>query len=81
MSADHPTPPIEPELIDIPWLAHTLSISTKTVRRMADSGELPAAIRLGRLIRWRRSEISVWIADGCPRPSHAPTRRSSGKGR
>lgn len=81
MSASIPSPAIEPELIDIPWLAHMLSLSAKTVRRMVNAGEIPKTIRLGRQIRWRRSDMFSWIADGCPKVSHGQKRRSSGKGR
>ena len=38
-----------------------LRCSVSTVRRLAHSGELPH-YRLGRMVRFRRSEIDGWLA-------------------
>jgi excisionase family DNA binding protein len=44
-----------------------LGVSARTVARLADSGQMPRGLKLGRhLRRWRRSDIDSWIADGCP---------------
>jgi len=55
-----------PPLIDVKEFAAKLSCNPKHVRRMADSGRCPPAIRLGGLRRWSRKEVDDWIADGCP---------------
>jgi excisionase family DNA binding protein len=34
--------------------------------RLRAAGKLPAPIRLGRKVLWRRMEIEEWIAAGCP---------------
>jgi predicted DNA-binding transcriptional regulator AlpA len=26
---------------------------------------MPAPVKLGALIRWRRTDIDAWVADGC----------------
>ena len=39
--------------------------SIRHVRRLYDSGKMPAPIKLGALIRFRRAEIEAWIAGGC----------------
>ncbi len=39
--------------------------STRHVRRLYDSGMMPAPIKLGALIRFRRADIEAWIAGGC----------------
>ena len=39
--------------------------SIRHVRRLYDSGKMPAPIKLGALIRFRRAEIDAWIAGGC----------------
>ncbi|MCC6153756.1 MAG: helix-turn-helix domain-containing protein [Candidatus Hydrogenedentes bacterium] len=48
-------------------LATLLGASTRHIWRMRDGGALPRPIRLGSLVRWRKSDIEKWIADGCPR--------------
>jgi excisionase family DNA binding protein len=48
-------------------LAGLLQCSTRHVWRLHDGGQLPPAVRIGRLVRWPRSLIQSWIADGCPR--------------
>jgi len=60
-----PTP--EPELLSEKLTAAKLDCSTRHVRRLADAGKMPRPIRLGGSIKWRRSELDAWIADGCPR--------------
>lgn len=54
------------ELLDVERVAEMLAVSTRTVRRMADSGQMPRPLKVASLIRWRRSDIEQWLADGCP---------------
>jgi excisionase family DNA binding protein len=54
-------------LLGIDSVAVKLDCSTRHVRRLADSGSMPKAIRLGKLVRWLESEIDEWIALGCPK--------------
>jgi excisionase family DNA binding protein len=56
----------QPALVDADDVAKTLNCSRRTVRRLADSGRMPAPIRLGRLLRWDRRALLEWIAAGCP---------------
>lgn len=63
------------ELLNVTAVAELLACSTRTVRRLADSGAMPRPVRLASLIRWRRSDITAWLADGCPSlRSRAPRR-------
>lgn len=55
-----------PALLDVDEVARMLSCSPRHVRRLADRGALPRGVRLGRLLRWRREEVEVWIQQGCP---------------
>ena len=48
-------------------LAVLLNCSLRHVWRMRDLGHLPAAIRLGRLVRWPKVLIDSWLAAGCPK--------------
>lgn len=61
-----------PELLDVRAVAALLGgCSTRHVYRQADAGRMPAPIRLGSLVRWRRAELIAWVAGGC-NPVHAP---------
>ena len=53
-------------LLDVGDVAAMLNVSTRTVRRMADSSVMPRPVRLSSLIRWRRADIDAWLAAGCP---------------
>lgn len=55
------------QLIDIHTVARRLNCSIRTVWRMEESGEMPAALRLKRLVRWDPAQLDEWIARGCPR--------------
>lgn len=60
-------------LMTIDDVAELLSCSTRHVRRLADSGRMPAPLRLGALLRWRdrtgdpTTGIRDWLQAGCPR--------------
>lgn len=43
-----------------------LKCSERHVRRLADTGRMPAPVRLGNLLRWRCSDIESWIENRCP---------------
>lgn len=55
-----------PELIPIKEVARMCGISERHTNRLRDRGLMPRPVRLGGSIRWRRTEIEKWIADGCP---------------
>lgn len=65
-SAD-PAPEASPSLLmGRAELARELSISTRSLDRLASSGRLPMPVRLGGAVRWRRADIAEWIEAGCP---------------
>lgn len=64
VSDSHRTPDI---VFDVQGVAHLLQCSTKTIRRLSDSGRMPRPVRIGRLLRWRRRDIAEWLEAGCPR--------------
>jgi predicted DNA-binding transcriptional regulator AlpA len=43
-----------------------LQVSERHVWRLHDGGRMPAAVRLGRLVRWPKVLIDTWVAGGCP---------------
>jgi predicted DNA-binding transcriptional regulator AlpA len=55
-------------LIDVKGLATLLAVSPRMVWKLRDAGGLPQPVRLGssRCVRWIRSDIAQWIAEGCP---------------
>ena len=53
-------------LLAAPQVARLLNCSVRHLRRLADRGAMPRPLRLGCLVRWRRSEIEQWVAAGCP---------------
>jgi excisionase family DNA binding protein len=61
-----PGPGVLPAMLTIDEVARLLSCSTRTVYRLNDAGRMPRPVRLGALVRWNRTEIEQWIADGCP---------------
>ena len=52
-------------LLDVQAVASILGISTRSVYRLRDDGEMPASLRLGALVRWSQKSIEEWIAAGC----------------
>lgn len=53
-------------LLDVSEVAKMLACSARHVRRTTDRGAMPCPVRIGSLVRWRRTDIERWIADGCP---------------
>jgi excisionase family DNA binding protein len=53
-------------LITVETLAKMLAVNLFTVYRWKDAGRLPAAVKIGKCVRWRAGEIAGWIAAGCP---------------
>lgn len=54
------------ELLTIDEVAATLHVNRQSVRRWWYGKSLPAPLKLGRSVRWRRQTIEQWLADGCP---------------
>lgn len=54
------------ELIDAKYVAALISVEPRTVYRLRLRKELPPSVKFGGNVRWIRSEIMAWIAQGCP---------------
>lgn len=61
-----PSVELERRLLDVKEVAALCSCSVRHVYRLADAGKMPSPARLGVLVRWPRSAIEDWIANGCP---------------
>jgi excisionase family DNA binding protein len=55
------------ELLTTAEVAEMLGAGQRSVWRWAHSGVMPAPVRIGAAVRFRRDEILDWIAEGCPR--------------
>lgn len=53
-------------LLDVRAVAALLDCSPRHVYRLSDAGRMPPPVRIGALVRWRRSDLDAWLADGCP---------------
>jgi len=54
------------ELLDVRTVAAMLGgCSARHIYRLVDAGRMPAPVKLGALVRWRRAELMAWLADGC----------------
>lgn len=59
-------------LLTVDDVATLLNCSTRTARRLADSGAMPRPVKVASLVRWRAETgdpmtgIQDWIAAGCP---------------
>jgi excisionase family DNA binding protein len=60
-----------PPLVNVREVARLLNCSTRHVFRLTDAGHLPSPVRLGALVRWRKTDVDQWIAGGCQSPTMA----------
>ena len=56
-------------------LAKLLACSPRSVRRLADQGNIPPPVKIGGMVRWPRGTIEKWCEEGCP----AVARRRRGR--
>ena len=58
--------PHEEQLWNIKQVKMATGLSERTLWRLNDSGKIPAPIRIGRSVKWRKSDILKWIELDCP---------------
>jgi len=46
--------------------AKLIGMGVGTIRRLTDSGKMPGVVRIGRTVRYKKSDVERWIQDGCP---------------
>lgn len=54
---------MQKEVMTVSEVAEYLRVNPQTVYRKAKVGELPA-VRIGRAIRFRRTELEIWMKTG-----------------
>jgi excisionase family DNA binding protein len=65
-------PPIIPPksavtvLLNVRAVAELLGCSARHVFRLTEDKRMPAPVRIGALVRWRRADLDAWLAAGCP---------------
>jgi prophage regulatory protein len=59
---------LTPLMVDAAEAARLIGVSKATWNRWDSAGRIPAPVRLSPgCVRWRVSELTTWIAAGCPR--------------
>lgn len=53
-------------LLSVGEVSKIVGVCERTIWRLKDSGRMPAPVKVGRSVRWRRADIESWIACGCP---------------
>lgn len=53
-------------LLDVRAVAALLGCSARHVYRLSDAGRMPRPLKLGQLVRWRRTVLLEWLDAGCP---------------
>lgn len=53
-------------LLDVHAVAAMLGCSARHVYRLSDSGRMPPPVKLGALVRWKRTSLFEWIQENCP---------------
>jgi len=54
------------QLWSIKQVKKVTGLSERTLWRLSDSGKICGPIRIGHSVRWRKSDILLWIDLGCP---------------
>lgn len=53
------------ELLTDAEIATLIKVSRRQVWKLLAMGRLPEPIRIGRSVRWKKTDIEAWIANGC----------------
>lgn len=70
-------PRITTRLINVDTVAEMTLTSRRTVFRWNAGGRMPRPIRIGHCLRWRQSDINLWIVLGCPDQKTYEARREA----
>ena len=55
-----------PALLDVRAVAALLDCSPRHIYRLSDADRMPAPVRVGTLVRWRRTDLDAWLPAGSP---------------
>src|SRR5438105_15014576 len=65
-AAEPARPALPPLLLTAGQAAAACNVSPATWHRWAAAGRVPAPLRIGATVRWRRAELEAWTAAGAP---------------
>jgi excisionase family DNA binding protein len=71
-------PAVEPLLLTADQASRLYGVSAATWYRWASARRVPAPVRIGATVRWRREELEAHIAAGCPDRRTWEARRAAG---
>lgn len=54
------------ELLNVREVSKLLGCSQRHIYRLTDAGKMPRPVKLGALVRWRKTELTKWLETGCP---------------
>jgi prophage regulatory protein len=54
------------QLLNAKILGEKINLSKRQIFRLNSCGKIPAALKIGGSIRWRQSDIELWLEMGCP---------------
>jgi predicted DNA-binding transcriptional regulator AlpA len=57
---------------------HMLGLSKRQIFRLNAAGKIPAPVKIGGSVRWRLSDIELWLEMGCPDRKTFEARQQSG---
>lgn len=69
--------PERPTLLSAAGAAGMTGIATRTWWRYHSANRVPACVRIGSLVKWRRTDVERWIEMGCPGKSEFEIRKDS----
>lgn len=61
-----PRPAEPPDVLTVPELAKLLRVGRNHVYRLAELGQIPGTLRLGRALRFSRSAVRSWLGQSTP---------------
>ena len=59
--ACHSVEPKERVLMSVRELSAFLHLGERSIWKFANTGEMPAPVRIGRAVRWDRRDIEAWL--------------------
>ena len=69
----------ESQLINVRTVAKMLATSVRSVWRYRSAGRLPKSVNVGSSIRWRMSDIQLWIEWNLPSQQEFELRKAEGR--
>lgn len=66
-------------LLSVEDLAHITGWRPFTIYKKAAAGQIPGRIKLGRSLRFRRSEVEAWLFETAQQPESQPIRSDRGR--